>query len=497
MNKQIAAVIVLFLLLFSNIIDGKANIGVNPGKDTSNYSIIYKTDAFVSIIDSLVNIDFNDTLANQKSKSNQKIDSIPVFEEMIYEYRMAELNGKTPIELQYNSHVRRYIDLYSNKRRNDVSKMLGLSKLYFPIFEEQLDKYGLPLELKYLAIVESALNPNACSSSGATGLWQFMFNASKMFNLEINSYVDERRDPHKSTEAACKYLKYLHRIFNDWQLALAAYNGGPGVVRNAIQRSGGKTDFWQIRQYLPVETQNYVPAFMAVNYVMNYTTEHNIFEETPLVTFYRTDTVKITQAVSFKQISAVIEIPISTLKFLNPSFKQNYIPYIGNPSTLVLPADKVSKFIAQEKEVYGYVLPIANYNTLLANAGSTENKVKKTHIVKKGEYFHKIAMDYDCTIENIMAWNKLKNKNLCVGQKLAIWVNSEMPQATITNTARNVCSSNTEQYLLYTVQDGDTIKSMADKFNYKSINDFKEFNNLKEEEAIKPGEQIKIYSINN
>ena len=223
------------------------------------------------------------TLKNNQNVATKSYpnENIKTFPDIYYEYKIAELSKVSPIKLDYNQDVKKYIDLYLEKRSEKVSEFLGLEELYFPIFEEYLDKYNLPLELKYLPIVESGLNPLAQSSSGAMGLWQLLLNASKLLGLQVTSYRDERCDPYLSTEAACKYLKYLYETFNDWQLALAAYNGGPGEIRNAIQRSGGKTDFWQIQPYLPEQTKWYVPSFIAIVYLANHASEHGIYPKHP------------------------------------------------------------------------------------------------------------------------------------------------------------------------------------------------------------------------
>lgn len=399
----------------------------DSGKDSADILNSTHSNPIISAIDSLQALklfessDFT-TDRNILNTNNFIQDHVPVYADLVFEYRIAELDRRTPIELEYKDIVKDYIDLYTIQRRADVSRILGLAELYFPLFEEMLDKYDLPLELKYLAIVESALNPLARSSSGAVGLWQFLLNTSKMFDLKVNSYIDERRDPHRSTDAACRYLEYLYRIFNDWQLTLAAYNGGPGVVRNAIQRSGGKTDFWELMPYLPEQTQDYVPAFIAVNYVMNHAADHNIYPVEPKIFYYETDTVKITHSVSFRQISEVIGVSVSMITFLNPSFRRNYIPYYGKPEILVLPANKITDFLKYEKEIYGYNISGKNYNTLVAGAGNKTNRIKIVHTVKKGEYFHKIAINYKTTIEDLKAWNNLSSNNLNTGQKLEIWV---------------------------------------------------------------------------
>ena len=424
----------------------------------------------------------------------KKKDSIPIYPNLVYEYKIAELNNLTPIELEYNDRVRRYIDVYTIERREHLAKIIGLAELYFPIFEEALDKYQLPLELKYLAIVESALDPRAVSSSAAVGLWQFKINTSKMFDLEVNSYVDERCDPYKATEAACSYLQYLYRIYNDWQLALAAYNGGPGVVRNAIERSGGKTNFWEIHPYLPAQTNGYVPAFIAVNYVMNHYKDHNIEPVRSKFIHLDVDTVKIKKAASFKRISEVINVPIETLQFLNPSYKLDYIPKIKEGTTVVLPNGKIRTFIRNEKAIFDETIQKKDYNDVVAEAGETTGKIKIAHEVARGEYFHKIAIKYNCTIDDIKTWNSLPTNDLDIGQKLDIWVNPQL--ARIIEEERLMPKQQrdtTDRYIFYTVQKGDTIYSIATKFNCPSISELKEENNIADETDLKPGLKLKIY----
>ena len=366
--------------------------------------------------------------------------------------------------------------------------------MYFPLFEEALDKYQLPLELKYLAIVESALDPRAISSSAAVGLWQFKINTSKMFDLEVNSYVDERCDPYKATEAACSYLQYLYRIYNDWQLALAAYNGGPGVVRNAIERSGGKTNFWEIHPYLPAQTNGYVPAFIAVNYVMNHYKDHNIEPVRSKFIHLDIDTVKINKATSFKRIAEVINVPVETLQYLNPSYKQDYIPKMKEAATVILPNGKIRNFVRNEKAIFDESVPKKNFNDVVAEAGETTGKIKIAHEVTRGEYFHKIAIKYNCTIDDIKTWNSLPTNNLNIGQKLDIWTSPQ--QARIIEEERNKPKQQrdtTDRYIFYTVQKGDTVYSIATKFNCRSISELKEENNIAKETDLKPGKKLKIY----
>lgn len=287
------------------------------------------------------------------------------FPDSVYIDRLSRL--PSVIALPYNNIVRDCIDLYAERKRNLVRYMLGMADFYFPIIEQVLDEHGLPIELKYLAVVESALNPVALSRVGACGLWQFMLPTGKSYGLEINSLVDERRDPLKATEAACKYFKDMYAIYGDWNLVLASYNCGPGNVNKAIRRSGGKTDFWDIFPYLPKETRSYVPLFIAANYVMNYYCEHNIC---PMQTSLplATDTVMVNNALHLQQVSDLLQVDIETLRALNPQYKRDIVPGNTRPSVLKLPAAETYAFIDKEDTVYTHRI-----EELLANCISANN----------------------------------------------------------------------------------------------------------------------------
>lgn len=343
--------------------------------------------------------------------------------DIVLESRIARLNQSTPILLEYNNFVRDYILLFTNERRKDMEKMLGLSEHYFPMIESCLDRYGLPFELKYLAVLESGLDPFAVSSSGAVGLWQFLLHSARMFDLEVNSFVDERRDPALSTDAASRYLDYLYETFNDWHLALAAYNGGPGAVRTAIERSGGKRNFWEIREYLPEQTRNYVPAFIAIVYLMNHPAEHALApSQIPLIA-ERTDTILARQAVSLQGISKVLNIPLDVLSFLNPSFKTGYIPFSGEKIEVVLPDELVPGFYIHESDIYS-VSSVTESGNLTVNPMNRELR-RITHRVERGEFLHKIAVRYRTTPEFIRSWNTLQGDTIHEGQELVIWVPGE------------------------------------------------------------------------
>lgn len=372
-----------------------------------------KSDRTMRIISLLI---FIWAFSSTYGQANEDV-SLPHYPDWMYQKRLEDLNKKTSISLDYNEQVRAYIDVYTVKRREHLSKIIGRADLYFPLFEEYLDKFDLPLELKYLAIVESALDPCAKSKSGAMGLWQFLYNASKMFDLKVDTYVDERCDPVKSTIAACKYLRYLHDNLNDWQLALAAYNGGIGVVQKAIERSGGKTSFWELQPYLPAEVKSYVPAFIAVNYVMNNYSRHDVEPTPPLITYSEVDTVYTTKPLSFKQISMCSGTSIEVIKWLNPSYKKDYIPFSQDPVMLFLPKKDIMNFIKSEKQMKESKGPLVKVYPI----GDITGRVKTTHYVARGEYFHKIALTYRCRISDIMKWNNMHNREIRAGQKLIVW----------------------------------------------------------------------------
>ena len=347
-------------------------------------------------------------------------DSVPVYSPQILAERIAKMDAQSPFKLIYNDEVKAYINMYSIRKRNQVSRMIGLSELYFPLFEETLAKYKMPLELKYLAIVESALNPAARSRVGAQGLWQFMYGTGKLFKLNINSYVDERCDPIKSTEAACLYMKYLYSIYKDWSLVLAAYNSGPGNVNKAIRRSGGKTNYWDLRPYLPRETAGYVPAFIAAVYVMNYSKEHNLYPIMPKAIFSEIDTLHIHRRLTFNQISAVLDMPMEDVAFLNPSYLLGVIPETDGHHVLTLPKSKVATFINNEETIYSYKSPRESRMDSLMNIKKALPIASKTHVVRSGESISAVARKYGITVNEIKKWNKLSSSKLKRGQRLKV-----------------------------------------------------------------------------
>lgn len=335
--------------------------------------------------------------------------------------RLEQLNEKTPFDIEYNPILENVIKKYLKKRRYGLEKIIRKSYYYFPLFEKELDHYNIPMEIKYLAVVESALIPKVKSHVGATGLWQFMYETGRMHDLKINSYVDERMDPLKSTKAACEYLKSLHKMFNDWDLALAAYNSGPGNVLKAIKRSGGKKNYWNIRHHLPKETAGYLPAFLATMYLFEYAKEHGLRKSNPKYVYFETDTVKVKKKVTFKEIATAIDIDIEELRLLNPSYKLNIVPKSSsNPYSLRLPINKMNDFITYEEKLY-QLADNRNANkekSMYYNYSKTD---KFTYTVRSGDYLGKIANRFNTTISLIKSWNNLRSSKIKIGQKLTIY----------------------------------------------------------------------------
>lgn len=403
-------------------------------------------------LDSLMNLWYLKNTTYNKAKKSENIygyraDEVPTFSDSIYSARIEKINS--PLPYVYNDKVKGFINLYAVRKRQQVEKMLGLSEFYFPIYEEVLDKHNMPLEIKYLSVVESALNPRAVSRVGATGLWQFMYTTGIMYKLNVDSYVDDRKDPYESTEAAALFLKDLHNLFGDWFLAIAAYNCGPGNVNKAIRRSGGKRTFWEIYPYLPQETRGYVPAFIAVSYVFQYHREHNLYPQTVNLP-KMVDTVLMEREVNFASISKVLDVDVEMLRDLNPQYKKDVVPARNKGCFLRLPATKAYAFgglkdsicnlyaasLAPRQPVEEKKEPADPNDTTkkdqLAqnkqeksaeeNDDAAYTKVKVFYTVKAGDNLGLIADWFDVSIYSLRRWNRLSGNKIAVGKRLMVMV---------------------------------------------------------------------------
>jgi membrane-bound lytic murein transglycosylase D len=435
--------------------------------------------------------------------------------------QMAEM--QVLFDVSYNHIVKAYIKVYSERKRELTETVLGLADYYFPLFESELDAANLPLELKYLAVIESALNPRAVSRAGATGLWQFMYATGRYMGLEINSFVDERRDVAASTKAAMKYLKQLHSIYKDWSLALAAYNCGPGNVNKAIRRSGGRTNYWEIYYRLPRETRNYVPGFIAAMYVMEHHTDYNLVPRKMTMPVL-TDTILIRKQLHLEQVSSVLGIPLNQLRDLNPQYRRDIIPATTSKNyPLRLPFEYATRFIDNQDSIFKYKDSIYfNPNVLAAapvqgshyGAPPTKNHKALYYTVAYGDNLGFIARWFDVSVGDVREWNNISKNNIRAGQKLLIYVPSAkynfynevntldfaskqkrvgitVSQTQTAAKTQNPIAQDTK-YLYYTLKKGDTLWEIAKRFDGVTDQDLLRINNLSSGKDLHPGQQIKV-----
>ncbi|MBU2018897.1 MAG: transglycosylase SLT domain-containing protein, partial [Bacteroidetes bacterium] len=379
-----------------------------------------KDDKFVKTVEQSLMLFYQDYANSTNYDSimrvlNYEANESPSFSDDVYCSRIKEIAGRTPMPFQCNEPSLSIIKYFAKNRRNFTRVVLGRSALYFDMFEEKLSEYNLPIELKYLAVIESGLRPQVKSRAGALGLWQFMYRTGLYFDLTENSYIDERMDPEKATIAACKYLKQLYGIYGDWFVALAAYNAGPGNVNKAIRRSGGKTNYWALRPFLPKETQGYVPNFIAATYMFTYHKEHNIIPIPAKIHHSQLDTMCLTQAVNMRDISRLINWDIEEIKILNPVYKTETIPLTQPLQCITGPLNKIGELVSAESVLYtGKAENSIEAEVVDQETGETENESSEgsvTHIVKKGETLASICRAYNVSIEDVMEWNKLGSVN--------------------------------------------------------------------------------------
>lgn len=434
---------------------------------------------------------------------NVDIDSLVLtsnIPDAVYIENLKKMNSFIPIP--YNDVVRRYIILYTEKFRSKMPRILGLGSYYLPVFEEIFDQYGIPKEIKALAIIESALNPVAVSTANARGIWQFMYRTALQYNLKINSFVDERLDPIQATHAAAKYLRDAYIIFGDWALAISSYNCGSGNVNKAIKRAGGSKDFWDIYPYLPRETRGYVPAFVGALYALNYYKDYNIIPQ-PCPIPSHLDTFQIKKNLHFQQIAECINIPVDELRYYNPQYTKDIIPGNEGIQLLKLPYQYTNAFVEVEDTVYNYkdsvffnpiVFKKIKDSHIASSSGSTIY-----HKVKKGETLSRIAQIHGVKLSNLMKWNNLNSKStLRIGQRIIIkkgttYVASNNTGSNSKNSSvSNTPTSSSGGYVYYTVKKGDTLLGIAHKFPGVSLNDLLRLNNLSKNSKIYPGKKLKI-----
>lgn len=458
---------------------------------------------------------------------DQKVDYNELSTELL-KSRLAEMDSKSPFRIEYNESLENVIKSYLKYRKRSFDRLMAISEYYFPIFEEAFAKEKVPLEIKYLAVVESALNPKAVSRVGATGLWQFMYQTGKQYNLKVDSYVDERSDPLKATAAAAKYMSNMYSIFGDWELVLASYNSGPGNVSKAIRRSGGKQNYWNIRKHLPRETRGYVPAFLATMYLYEYHNEHGIRPDRALVQHFSTDTIMVKKQMSFKQISDLLDVPVAQLQILNPSYKLNVVPFYNDENHyLRLPKEKIAVFASNEDKMYAYVQheldlrenPFRKSRATVLKETINSNTQRITHTrtkyykIRRGDNLGAIANKYDVKVSELKKWNKLRSNTIAYGKSLKI-ITTESIIKTIVEEAKletvskesilndqkeviaelknkteiDTVSSNRNTF--YVVRKGDNLNAIAEKYNIK-IEEIKEWNQLSST-TIKAGMTLKL-----
>lgn len=455
----------------------------------------------------------------------------------LFKERLRLLDEKSPFNIEYNQQLENLVKNFLKNRKRSYERLMGLSQYYFPMFEEAMARYNVPLEIKYLAIVESALRSNAVSRVGATGLWQFMYETGKQYGLKIDSYVDERKDTYKATDAAARYMEGMYKIFGDWELVLASYNSGAGNVSKAIRRSGGHQNFWNIKSKLPRETAGYVPAFLATMYIFEYHKEHGMVPHKAVVNHFETDTIALKKKISFKQLSNLLDLSENDIEFLNPSYKMKVVPYIsGKTNFICLPKKKIAVLASNENKVYAYVdyeesrrerqfVPKAKVKVIKDTLGTetlveeaivetkeVTKEVTKTkyHTVKRGDNLGEIASKYNVAVTDVKKWNRLKSNNVQLGAKLKIMYDDKIvvtekikkPKTELASTteekaiatvAKNENKAKKELVKEHVVEQGQTLTTIA-KMHKMYVADIKKFNNLKVSN-VKVGDKLKLQPV--
>ena len=440
-----------------------------------------------------------------KIGTGKRIDGSPVATEEVYIYdlptdtlkaRLEKLNQKTPFNVVYNKSLENLIKSFLTRKRGLMERMLTVSQFYFPLFEEEFDRHNIPLEMKYLSIVESALNPRARSRVGATGLWQFMYSTGKQYKLDVTSYVDERSDPIKATKASAQFLSKLYEIFGDWDLALAAYNSGPGNVNKAIRRSGGHRNYWNIRRNLPRETAGYVPAFLTTMYIFEYAEEHGLKGKKAERPYFETDTVHVKSLITFDQISELVGVSVEELKVLNPSYKLNVIPFIeGKDYSLRLPKEAMGKFVANEKQIYTHVKKeLESKESPLPKLVKQAESDRIRYRVRSGDFLGKIAERYGVRVSQLKQWNGLRSNNLRIGQRLTIYPRNRSTPTTSKKKTTSIAETPVtipSGAKTHTVRSGDSLWTISRQYPGITIDNLKKWNRLSSSK-LQPGTKLKL-----
>ena len=430
-----------------------------------------------------------------KSAEEKEVSSIELSTEILKE-RLQKINSKTPFHIAYNPALEQVIKSYLKYRKRYYPALMAKAAYYFPMFEKYLDQYDIPLEMKYLAIVESSLNPTAKSGMGATGLWQFMYPTGVQYKLKVSSYVDERQDPVRATIAACQYLSDLYTIFGDWDLALAAYNSGPGNVSKAIKRSGGYRNYWNIRPFLPRETASYVPAFYATMYLFEYQNEHKLVADAPQIRSFETDTIHVKKTIRFDHVSETTGISLELIRFLNPSYKLDIIPFVeGKKYTITLPRKNAFNFIENEQAIYTLAEEdAAKREKPLPRYFEMDKRIR--YKVRNGDFLGKIANKFGVRVSAIKRWNRMKTSRLSIGQRLSIYPKKmaiEKADIKVAGTKKREKFTKKGSFETYTVKKGDSLWTISRKFKNVSIDQIKKWNNIWSVKSLKPGTKLKIY----
>jgi membrane-bound lytic murein transglycosylase D len=487
----------------------------------SNDTIIIKNDRSHEIIeqslDSLVTQWYLSKLMEERDYGDNSLSPVVEFSDSIYRMRLEAI--QSVIDLPYNSIVRNHIHVYTGKKRKNFEVMLGMREYYFPMIEDIFDSYGLPAELKYMAVIESALNPNAVSRVGATGMWQFMYSTGRQYGLTINSVVDDRRDPVKATHAAARYIKDLYRVYKDWGLVIAAYNCGPGNVNKAIRRSGNRKDYWEIYYRLPRETRGYLPGYIAATYAMTYHKEHNIVPKH--VTFpVVTDTIMLTQDIHLRQIAEVLSVSYAELRTLNPQYKASLIPGSSKPMPLTLPLNNVGDFISLEDSIAShradhYLKPqtkTASPTRSTYTPPDIKGKTKLIYIVKEGDNLGYIASWYNVGLSNLRYWNNIYRNTIRIGQKISVFVDpskkdyytavnklsfeekqKRIGKSVPVNTSTTSTTANFGgKFVYHTVRSGDTVWDIAKEYDGVSVSEILSINGMSGSGKIAVGQRLKI-----